>query len=413
MRRADGARSEPIITRLRIKIIAMTMGILLIVVFLLIATINLFMHETSRMQASRSLDYLTMQGVAAQSGASSDSPPQMPRGNGYFVVAINGDGTVRSVQAHNLQGLADEDARAMAIRVFREGSPEGTLNNMQYKMIGREGGSFIAFVELSIQNLLLSTLLRVSIYVACVSGIILFFAAILLSKWVTEPIRQSLLRQKQFISDASHEMKTPLTIIAANADVLTKRGGENKWLLTIQAQTRKMSELVQNLLLLARSSEMRAALGFERFDASQVVLTTALAFESRMFEEGKRFDIDVQEGICILGSEHGVEQLVSILLDNAIKYSDDHGAIALSFAGQGNRAFLSVHNTGIGLHRREVASVFQRFYRGDASRNTGGYGLGLAIAWEIVHQHGGKIAVTGEEGKDITFTVQLRIKEGA
>ena len=170
-----------------------------------------------------------------------------------------------------------------------------------------------------------------------------------------------------------------------------------------------MGLLVHDLLDLTRTDENPDRSIFAVFDLSQAVLGTTLEFESRAFEEGRELQYDIQEGVFYRGNEGKIRQLTAILIDNAVKHSEDHGIIDIMLKKSGQKITLSVRNTGVGITEEEREKVFERFYRSDASRSreTGGYGLGLAIAKSITDLHKGKISIQGEEGKHITFSVQL------
>jgi signal transduction histidine kinase len=226
---------------------------------------------------------------------------------------------------------------------------------------------------------------------------------------MTAPIKKAFDKQRRFISDASHELKTPLTIISANIDVLKNEIGENQRLTHIKFQSERMNELVLDLLSLAKISEGNTSIIRNKFNISGSVLNTALEFESRAFEEEKKYSYDIEENIEYIGDERQVKQLVSILIDNAIQYSDANGQIKVSLRTQGGYINISVFNTGTGVPENEKKKIFERFYRTDESRSreTGGYGIGLSIAEAIAESHNGKITVSGEYMKWIRFDVKV------
>jgi signal transduction histidine kinase len=240
--------------------------------------------------------------------------------------------------------------------------------------------------------------------------LILLAILIILSKLITDPVEQAFVRQKQFVSDAGHELKTPLAVMTANADILQDEIGENKWLVYMQEQIGRMSQLVSDLLRLARMDNATQQYTFEDFDLSLAVAATALPFESKAFEEHRNLEIDVQPEVRYNGSEQHIRQLCAIFIDNAIKYSNENGTIKVTLLQRGDHQILEFYNTGCEISPSETEKIFERFYRGDKARNNkgkSGYGLGLAIAKSIMDVHKIKIQVTCEQGKWIRFLMTM------
>ena len=256
---------------------------------------------------------------------------------------------------------------------------------------------------------MLDRLIKTTILIGSVSFILLSVLVVFLSRKSIEPVQKAFEKQKQFISDASHELKTPLTIISANADVLAGEIGDNKWLNYIQSQAYRMSLLVNDLLNLTRLENNSADMTFSEFNLSQAVLNTALPFECQAFEAHKIFNVDVEKNITIVASERHCKQLFAIFIDNAIKHSDENGEIKVSLKKSGDKKIFSVYNTGSGIRDDEKEKIFERFYRSDdsRSRSTGGYGLGLAIAKSIIDYHKFKLSVENIQGKYIKFIITM------
>ena len=233
--------------------------------------------------------------------------------------------------------------------------------------------------------------------------------AVLLILRMTRPVKEAFDKQKQFVWDASHELKTPLAVISANAEVLSGEIGDNEWLGYIQSEVRRTDKLVQNLLTLARLDWDDLPVMKERVDLGQAILQVALPFESTVFEAGKTLQLHVPEGIFCMGDSAMLQQLVVILLSNAVKYSDEKGHISLALESRGEKCILRVHNMGTPIDAATLHHIFDRFYRGDSSHNAEnpGNGLGLAIASTIVRTHRGKISVTSTAEEGTCFTVIL------
>lgn len=228
----------------------------------------------------------------------------------------------------------------------------------------------------------------------------------LLSKFVTKPAAAAMLREKQFVSDASHELKTPLGAISINAQALSSRLSESdeclkKYTDNILRESERMNRLVEKLLMLSRIEEGKGG-GKKRISLSDGIEEMILTYESVAFEKGLSYESDVDEDIFIKGNEDEIKQLGAILIDNAIKHSDEHGSIEISLKKRPGKAILTVTNTGKGISPDELEHVFERFYKTDQARSSSSFGLGLAIAKAIIDDHGAAVTVESEpEGKTI------------
>ena len=233
---------------------------------------------------------------------------------------------------------------------------------------------------------------------------------LLLSKRIVRPVAESYEKQKQFITDAGHELKTPLTIIGADADLAEMEWGENQWIQDIRRQTQRLTELTQDLIYLSRMEEEGLSLQSIDFPLSDVAEEMAHSFLPLAQNQGKRLEIAVQPMLSFRGDEKSIRQLCSILLDNALKYSPQEGKLLFRLEKQGKNILLSVSNTtSQPIKKEELCHLFDRFYRTDPSRNsqTGGYGLGLSIARSIVTAHKGKSRAESPQESVLTIQVTL------
>lgn len=232
-----------------------------------------------------------------------------------------------------------------------------------------------------------------------------------LSGVIIKPVSDALERQKNFISDAGHELKTPIAVIAANVDVLMPDMPDNRWLQYIKAETERMNRLVKDLLFLARDDAGRRVMHITPFDLSNAIENAVLPFESIIFEQGKQLECTVQKGLEYVGDEQQIKQVVIILLDNAIKNSEAGAFIRVHAYQESFKIVIKVYNTGHGIKEEDLQKIFLRFYRADSSRArmTGGYGLGLAIAKAISDAHNGALSVASKYGEwaEFTFTLPL------
>lgn len=250
-----------------------------------------------------------------------------------------------------------------------------------------------------------------------IAGIIVWIVSIglsiLLSDKLTTPLALALEKQRQFISDAEHELKTPIAVISSNADVLQSEIGENKWLSHITTESKHMTFLINELMSLAVIDDTACKITMTRFNLSDTILQSALPFESSAFEKGMNIQFQIAPDIYCKGNQDQCNQLVTILLSNAIKYGNERGSILLSLSKQKKKAFFTVFNTGEGIPHDELEKIFERFYRVDKARSkkTGGHGLGLSIAKSIVESHGGTITVKSMYREWAQFCVQLPCEE--
>ncbi|MDE5649205.1 MAG: GHKL domain-containing protein, partial [Oscillospiraceae bacterium] len=275
-------------------------------------------------------------------------------------------------------------------------------------VVDKGGYILFAFKDNTIINESMDTLFRYTLIFGGLTIILLFFLAVYLARRIVKPLEESYQKQKQFISDAGHELKTPISVVNTNAEILSREIGNNKWLANIQYENERMGVLVTQLLELSRIENVFTAT--EQIDFSRLVSGEALPFESMAFENGHTLCSNITENIIVKGNSTQLKQLVSILLDNAIRHGDKNTNIQLILKAEHGSADLSVINAGTEIPTEKRDLLFERFYRVDSARNgdDGHYGLGLSIAKAITVSHGGKINVRCDHGM-IEFKVQIPI----
>lgn len=326
----------------------------------------------------------------------------------FFVLMADKQGKYLAVL--NNDDIDEETAQSYITSILGSRNETGVMSSYQFYNAEKSNGTLIALTDKSEETNVLKQFMRMTVIIGSATLVVLSFMAYYLSKKSIEPIKTAFEKQKQFISDASHELKTPLTVISANADVLSGEIGENKWLNYIKSQTERMNMLVNDLLNLTRLENNTSDFIRTDFNLSQAITNTALPFECRAFDDNKKFIVDVEDGLTVNGSEKHIKQMTAIFIDNALKYSNDGGMVKVRLKSQGDRKILSVYNTGTGIKEDEKDKIFERFYRSDDSRsrqNVGGYGLGLAIAKSVIDKHKFKVAVENDEGKSICFIVTM------
>lgn len=326
-----------------------------------------------------------------------------------YTITLNDDGTVASWTSDRTDLYSDLQISAMAEGVQAAGTDSGRIGSQFYRKTVKDSRTLLIVLDARLDYLAASNTLRSTILVAAVACLLLSLLAALLIRKMVKPVEDAFTRQKQFISDASHELKTPLAVISANAEVLEQEIGKNEHLEYIRSEVRRTDSLVRNLLALARMDRNDAGTDMKRFDLSHAVLDVTLPFESTVYEAGKTLEIDVPDGIDCLGNEEMIKQLTVILLSNALKYSDPCGRIEVSLKTKGKQREIRVFNTGEPIEPDNRERIFDRFWRADPAhgRDTGGHGLGLAIARSIVEKHKGRITVDSPEGTGNAFTVTL------
>ncbi|MDE5753490.1 MAG: HAMP domain-containing histidine kinase [Oscillospiraceae bacterium] len=326
----------------------------------------------------------------------------------HFAVMADPDGNFLGLR--NTENYTSEQASEILSAILNTGKQQGMYNWLQYYKIGKSYGTLVVIADKSSDQGLLNNLFQTTAIIGILMLLILFVFLIFFSRKITTPVQAALDRQKQFVSDAGHELKTPLAVLTANADILKDEIGENKWLDYMQEQTDRMSQLVGDLLRLARMDNATQEYSLAEFNLSRAVEATALPFESQAFELEKNLELDIQPDVSYYGSEQHIRQLVAIFIDNAMKYSDEHGIIKITLLRRGDDRILEFYNTGCEISQEETHKIFERFYRGDKARNNkgkNGYGLGLAIARSIMDMHHIRIQVTCEQGAWIRFFLIL------
>lgn len=275
-------------------------------------------------------------------------------------------------------------------------------------------GYKIIFLDITSSHNYLRNLIYTFSIVALVMLIVIFFISKFFANKAIAPIKETFEKQKQFIADASHELKTPLAIINTNADVLLSNGedtinNQSKWLYYIKSEVERMSKLTNDLLYLAQADHSDIKLIYTDFNLSEIVEDVNLTMEASIFENNMILESDIEPEVMIHGNMEQIKQIVIILLDNALKYTDPKGKISLTLNKTNTKAIIKVTNTGKGIPSEHLDKIFDRFYCVDKSRSrkSGGYGLGLSIAKSIVEQHSGKIYAESIINEKTSFTVEL------
>lgn len=357
-------------------------------------------------------------------------PPKMdiskeaPFQTRYFTVEITPEGNVYRIDTGKIAAISTETAKEYALELYNQNKTEGRRNCYIYRAVNlkkaatdssnnatKEGN--VMYIFLNVENDLKNfyTFLWSSIAVSITGIVFVLILIVVFSKRIVSPMAQSYEKQKTFITDASHEIKTPLAVIEANTEVVEIENGESRWTRSIKEQISRLSELTEKLVFLAKMDEERNTFVMTEFSLSKLAQEIAEGFNGMAKAQNKRYTVSIDSDIGVKADEKAIKQLLSILIENAFKYSDREGNIAVTVKKNGKYKEIEVRNTADNLKKGDLSILFERFYRLDSSRNsnTGGSGIGLSIAKAIAEAHKGKIKAYSLDGKEIVLKVSMDI----
>lgn len=330
-------------------------------------------------------------------------------------ITLDYSGSVIESKINYLE-LSDEDIDKLANTIVTSKLKRGSVSSfgLEYLSITEDNYTYIVAADNSFESGNIRNLFILCIISFMISFFVFFAISVLLSTWILKPVEKSWQQQNRFVSDASHELRTPITVILANLNILSSKKDDliktqYQWIDNTKEEANRMKQLVDELLFLARSDDRQNKLVFSKIDLSELLLSRMLSFEALAFEKGIRLDYDISDDLNIIGHEGNVKQLISILLDNAMKYCGDKGSVYLKAFSLKDRTYVLVKNSGDLIDAEDLKHIFERFYRTDKSRSRteGGYGLGLAIAKTIVDNMHGKISVLSDKENGTVFKLEL------
>lgn len=334
-----------------------------------------------------------------------DKPPMLELST-FYSVALSEDGEVLKADTADISTFTEEELSGLALEILNSGKSSGVRSNLCYLMEQKDGYTLVAFLDNTVVLENAGTLFNYTLIFGSVALVLMFFLARYLAERIVAPLEESYEKQKQFISDAGHELKTPVAVINANLELLSRQIGENQWLSNIQYENERMSALIIQLLDLARTENVTPSM--EDLDFSRLVLGEALPLETVAYEKGLSLKNAIEDNIHVSGNSVQLKQLTSILIDNALRHGATGTEILLSLKREKHHAVLAVTNVGDPLTPEQSHRLFERFYRTDEARSGEDkhYGLGLAIAKAVVTTHKGTIGVQCTDGK-VIFTAKL------
>lgn len=325
----------------------------------------------------------------------------------FCVVNLDSNKEIVNIYSDKISAISDDEIKEYTEKILKRGKVSGWINDYKYKLGELSERYMLVFLDASVTKQANWSVFTISITVSTISYLIVLFIIALFSQKAIKPIAESYEKQKQFITDASHELKTPLTIISANSEILEMMYGKDEWIDGIEKQSDRMRDLVNSLVILTKMDEEKQDFICNEFSISDAVYDTVMAFEGLCKKNKKELHIEVHSDINIKGNESEIRKLISILLDNAVKYCDENGNINVTLKKE-KYVVINVRNTYNDVSKVELDKLFDRFYRVDKARTrNGSYGLGLAIAKAIVEKHKGKIKAKNIDDKIIEFEVKL------
>lgn len=422
------------IKKLRIKFIAASMLSLTLVLLVILGGINAMSYQKTVSDADAILSVLAAnQGMFPQrlpqgeEDASRKEPPESnpmdgeslrkhgfsdetPYESRFYSVLMDETGQILSIDTGKIAAVDEATAAEYAQEVWNSGKSSGFWEHYRFLRSTEANGIRVTFLDCGRSLSGFQTVLAASVSISLLGLLAVLALLMLFSRRIITPAAESYEKQRQFITNAGHEIKTPLTIIGADADLLELENGESEWLSDIKHQVTRLTGLTNDLIYLSRMDEERPQLQCIKFSLSDVTEDVVQSFQGPARAQHKELVTDIQPLLSFTGDEKAIRQLVSVLLDNAVKYSPEGGTISVRLKQEGCFLKLAVSNTTVQpVEKEQLNHLFDRFYRADQSRNssTGGYGLGMSIAHSIVAVHKGKIRAESSAENALTIFVTL------
>lgn len=323
----------------------------------------------------------------------------------FYAVAYSNDGDILEINNGNGNLRSEDDILEITNSILKSNKPYGKTGNLTYMIEKRDNYTLVAMIDSTLNDNNQTMLIQQMLIIGSIALILLFVISIFIAKQIVKPLEENDNKQKRFISDAGHELKTPIAVISTNSELLRREIGNSDWLNNIDYENNRMSELVKQLLILSKTENN--SFPMEVLDFSKLLQGELLAFESFAFEKGKQINSNVENGLYVKGNSNQLKQLLSILLDNSLSHGTSND-ISLFLKHEKHNILLIVSNDASEINSEQLSHLFDRFYKMDESRteNNSHYGLGLSIAKAIVDSHNGTIDANYKDGKAI-FSISL------
>ncbi len=408
------------IQKLRVKIIVVSAGSIFLAMLFLGVLINLSSFMTIRQTMNTLLDFIIvsdgeLDNIEEEVAESEyeDFAPEFKFSTRYFSVIYDDSGQITDKNTSHIAAVDEKTAEELARTVLTLDDTFGRIDSFYYKTGETSDGQHIlVLIDASERINEFNSLLRMTILIGIAGLMVTLVLVTILSKRAIQPEIENNQRQRQFITNASHELKTPLAVIRANTEILEMMYGENEWTTSNMRQIDRMDGLIKNLVMITRSQELEDHMSVSRIDVSKAVAESAASFDAMAARNSLQIIKDIPEDIQMVADDSKIRQLTSILMDNAIKYCDDLGTISITLAseGKGRGIRLTISNSYADGSAAKTSRFFDRFYRDDSSHNIdrGGYGIGLSIAQSICHQYRGSIRAVWKNGVIFFYCVLMQ-----
>ncbi len=403
------------IHRLRRNFIAIAMLSTLVVLTIIIGSLNIINYITLIQQADEILNVLSENNASFPdySTNAEDLPAgfnvETPFNTRFYSITLDSNLNATNVDTNQISAIDNTTAIEYAVYVVNQGHTSGFYGNYRYKVVIDESGYMVIFVDESQELNSFHQVLLTSITISLIGFASVSILIIIFSKRVFEPVEESYHKQKQFITDASHELKTPLTIISANMDVLEMVNEENNWTDSIRHQISRLTTMVNQMVSLSRIDEIEELTNLVDFSLSDTLQECIDPFYEVATSQHKELIVDIEDNCIYKGDQNMMKQMINLIMDNAFKYSIDQGTIQIQLKKANKHYLLTFYNTTNEIPQGNFDQIFERFYRLDTSRNskTGGSGIGLSIVKSIIDVHKGSIHAKSEDGKSICIEIKL------
>jgi len=379
-----------------ISIMAVTVTIVVLIIFFTICGLSSYQLNTA-------MDVLNDGLIFRENGKTSSSIR-------FFVVYFDGQKNITKADIEYVSAITESDAAEYAKSALASGEERGWVEHYRYKVYETKDGVAVSLVDGSMNRTIFKMIMTISATVLVFSALFIVVFLVFYSKREAVLIEESYEKQKQFMTDVNHELKTPLALIMTNVDIVEQELGQNEWLDDIRSEGQRMSGLINQLITLSKMDEENSKIDYSEFDISNAILDTSSEFSAYAEKYGVHLVTDIETGVMYMGDESLIRRLVTILIDNALKYCDKDGVVSINLSAQ-KWTTLTVENTYTDVNNVDFDRIFYRFYRADSSRSkSGSYGIGLSIAKGIAEKHNGSISAYKKDSSTIGFKVVLKSK---
>lgn len=403
------------IKKLRRKFILIAMCSMIFVLGTIVTVINVLNYQKTDNYSNRIISLLTDN----EGGFPKDFPVRPNQGDGmtpetpfearFFSVMLDEQGDVVFSDVRQIAAITPQTAEKYAKTLYQDSKTAGMYDDYKYRAKETDKGTLYIFLDCTREMNSFRGFLQTSILISIGGLAVVFILIIIFSRIALKPVEESYQKQKHFITNASHDIKTPLTIINAGAEVIELEHGEVEWTKEIKKQTERLTALTDKLVFLSRMDEENQKIEIREFNLSELICEAIEPYENIATSKGFSFSFDCQSDIVYKGNEEMLSQAIALLMDNALKYTNEQGQISISLKKTVKGIELRFKNTADSVKEGNNNEIFERFYRSEQSRNskTGGHGIGLSVVKAIISAHKGKISAYSSDGKSMEFLIVL------